>query len=371
MKGLGRPALTAFCAVLLMGSASVRAGQNILYYFSDPGDYIGQGAEVTFTGSDGTFGVANTFNNGILATFNAPAFVHNWTLGLTATGGAVLQAGAYENAERWPFQTTGHPGLSFFGDGRGCNTLTGRFVVLEIARDAGGNVSQLAADWEQHCEGGAPALHGQFRFNSDVPLTGRPIHITLETPLNAQHCVEATGPKGGRVTVNALDATDAQGGRALDYRWSTSAGQTAAAATFSFVAALNQGPANPVVTTLTVMDRTNNTQKTVTKAVCVSDTTPPDIVILKPRPGELVHADSLVLEVSIQDAVDKNITQYEIHIGTNFVSGINPQTGRSKQNILRSPKADGTITTTITVRARDASGNVDEDSVTVSELPKK
>ena len=67
------------CALMLMISASARAGQNILYYFSEPGDYIGQGAEVTFTGTDGTFSVAPTFNNGISASFIAPGFAHWWS----------------------------------------------------------------------------------------------------------------------------------------------------------------------------------------------------------------------------------------------------------------------------------------------------
>jgi hypothetical protein len=122
---------------------------------------------------------------------------------------------------------------------------------------------------------------------------------------------------------------------------------------------------------MTVTDRTNNTQKTVTKAICVSDTTPPSIVILKPKPGDIVHGDNLVLDVSILDAVDKNITDFDVQVGSNFVSPLNPRTGRSKQQILNAPKADGTITTTITVRAYDAAGNFGEQFVTVSVIPKK
>jgi hypothetical protein len=89
------------------------------------------------------------------------------------------------------------------------------------------------------------------------------------------------------------------------------------------------------------------------------------IVINKPLPGDTVH-DNILLDVSIHDAVDKNIDQYEIQIGRYFVSDIDPRTGRSKQHIFNGAKPDGTITTTITVRAYDASGNLAEQSVTVN-----
>ena len=35
------------CAFMLVGSASTFAGQNILYYLSQPGDFLGQGRELT------------------------------------------------------------------------------------------------------------------------------------------------------------------------------------------------------------------------------------------------------------------------------------------------------------------------------------
>jgi hypothetical protein len=124
-----------------------------------------------------------------------------------------------------------------------------------------------------------------------------------------------------------------------------------------------------VVVTLTVTDLTDNSQTTVTHAICVTDTTPPVIVINKPRPGETVK-ENISLDVSIRDAVDKGIDDYEIHVGRNFVSAIDPRTGRSKTNIFNGAKPDGSIVTTITVRAYDASGNIAEQSVTVNQVKK-
>ena len=369
IEKLGRLALSLVCALLLTMSASARAAQTILYYFSEPGDYIGQGAEATFTDTDGAFSVAPTYNNGMTVAFHTPDYSHWWYLNLAAANGADLQPGAYENSERWPFESVGHPGLDFSGDGRGCNQSTGRFDVLEIVRDASGNIIQFAANWEQHCEGFQPALFGQVRVNSSVPLSGKPLHINLENPLNPRGCVEATGPNGAQITVDALGIVDSTGGNAVGFTWSTSNGHTGAGPTFTFAAPLNEAFSNPVVATLTVTDRTNNTQRSVTKSICVSDTTPPVIVINKPLPGTTVK-DDIDLDVTIHDTVDKNITKYEIQIGRFFVSDIDPKTGRSKQHIFNGAKPDGTITTSIIVRAHDASGNVAEQAVTVNQIKK-
>jgi hypothetical protein len=361
---------STLCVFMLVGSASVFAGQNLLYYLSQPGDYIGQGVEVTFTGADGTFTASSNFSNGAQVRFVTPGFTHFWTLNLAAANNVLLQPGAHEDAQRWPFHAAGHPGLDFSGDGRGCNSLTGRFDVLELVRDAAGIITQLAANFEQHCEGGLPALFGQVRYNSDVPLSGQPVRITLENPLNTRACVEAGNPSGAAVSMSANDAADAAGGKSLLYSWSSTTGAVGTASTFSFNAPLTTDPAKPVVVTLSVTDLTNNSNRTATKSVCVSDTAAPAIAIFSPTSGQVVRGDNLILDVSIKDIVDKNITQYEVSVGSNFVSPIDPNTGRARQQILGSPRVNGAVSVTITVRARDASGNSGQQSVTFTQIPR-
>jgi hypothetical protein len=350
---------------MFVGSASTFAGQNVLYYSSQAGDYIGQGQDVTFTGADGSFSVS-AGSSTLRAGFIAPGWTHWWFLILGTANGAALQAGAYEGAQRFP--SGGHPQLEFYGDGRGCNTITGRFDVLEIVRDASGAVTQLAVNWEQHCEGGVPALLGQIRYNSSVPVIKTP-RIMLENPLNGRGCVEASNPSGAVVSMNANSNTDAAGGRSLQFSWSSTTGDAGTDSTFSFNAPLAANPGNPVTVTLSVTDLTNNTSSTATKSVCVSDTTGPVIVIFSPTPGQVVNGDNLILDVSIQDAVDKNITQYEVLVGSDFLSPIDPNTGRAQQQILASPQVNGGVTVTITVRAVDASWNSGRRSVTFTQTP--
>jgi len=59
--------------------------------------------------------------------------------------------------------------MQVFGDGRGCNIATGRFLVSDVTIAADGTVQTLAVDFEQHCEGAPPALFGSVRFNSAFP----------------------------------------------------------------------------------------------------------------------------------------------------------------------------------------------------------
>jgi hypothetical protein len=88
--------------------------------------------------------------------------------------GNVFAPGTYASAQRYSRNGTSSPGL--FADTMArnverCSSITGSFVVREIARAPDGTVQRFAADFEQHCNGEAPALYGGVRFNSDVPYT--------------------------------------------------------------------------------------------------------------------------------------------------------------------------------------------------------
>ncbi|WP_417908504.1 hypothetical protein [Candidatus Electronema sp. PJ] len=168
--------------VLILLASPVYAGENILYYRSETGDYIGQGKEKTYTDADLTFSASKNYDNGVtvsMENFTDTPFLW-WDANFAAPGDVLLQVGVYENATRFPFQASNVPGLDFSGDGRGCNELTGRFEVKEIVYGAGDTITSFAADFEQHCEGGEAALYGSVRYNSDVPVeTGDQCQATV------------------------------------------------------------------------------------------------------------------------------------------------------------------------------------------------
>src|SRR5205085_1459314 len=88
---------------------------------------------------------------------------------------APLAVGSYEAAVRYPFENGTTPCISLTGDSRGCNTVSGRFDVLEVAYGPDGSVRRFAADFVQHCEGNAAALFGQIRYNANTPINTAPI----------------------------------------------------------------------------------------------------------------------------------------------------------------------------------------------------
>ena len=77
----------------------------------------------------------------------------------TSELGQALQTQVYQNAERYPFEDPGHPGLDVSGDGRGCNTLCGSFQIHELEVN-GTQLERLAATFEQNCECGTSTLRG-------------------------------------------------------------------------------------------------------------------------------------------------------------------------------------------------------------------
>ncbi len=166
--------LAIFVASLLLSSLSVLiprgAADTIFHYTSDAGDYIGQGQERTFNITDGyVLSASRNYDGGVSFSFsfnnNASAGFEDseyWNLDLATADGTALGVGDYEGAQRFAFHDATHPGLELSGAGRGSNTLTGNFQVLEAAFDTSGNVLRFAANFEQHSEGGPPPCADKY-----------------------------------------------------------------------------------------------------------------------------------------------------------------------------------------------------------------
>jgi hypothetical protein len=135
----------------------VRSGTPVssLRVVSSKGDYIGQGKSYSYAGEDLT---TRTNHRGV--TVN----VGGWFLNVGGPGNRFLEVREYEGARRVPFSEDA-PGLEFFGNGRGCNRLAGKFVVWEL-EVKGNQVVRLAIDFIQRCEETQPPLYGSLRINS-------------------------------------------------------------------------------------------------------------------------------------------------------------------------------------------------------------
>lgn len=149
---------------LFFSCGTISHAATFLFFNSEPGDYMGQGQVHTLTSEDGAFSVNNSQN---VVTINYKGSTW-WTLNFAVPQGKRILPGPYEGATRYPFHSPTGTGLNVDGDGRGCNTLTGRFDVLEAVYSAAGKIERFAADFEQHCEGMEPALYGSVRYNATV-----------------------------------------------------------------------------------------------------------------------------------------------------------------------------------------------------------
>ncbi len=348
-----------------MVSAVASAETTGLYYKSTPGDWVGAGQERLVTSGDASITVRRNFAQGLSFNINTYAPWPNsewWYLDFSAPYRRTVTVGAYENATRFPFQPQSGAGLSFTGNGRGCNTVKGRFDVLEAVYDASGSVLRFAADFVQHCEGGTSALYGQIRYKSTIPLTGVvPVVIKLENSLNSKKCVEATGPEGALITVNGLDSRDGSGGTNLGYTWETTTGETASTGSFSFLLPLNQ----QTLVRLTAQDLATGTRSSTTMNICVNDTTAPTVTILSPVQGELLIGEGNFVKVSVSDAVDTDISRYELTVGAQHELELVPERGPTKLRLFQTRPGDEAMEVMVKASARDSSGNVGSASVTV------
>lgn len=130
---------------------------NFTYLQSDAGDYIGGGQTYLYTPANATLSGSSSSGQFSIG-------VSGWYGDFKAMSTLTeLQPGYYGDLSRYPFHNPATGGLSWSGNGRGCNTLTGWFVVDEVTY-FNAAITAISLRFEQHCEGGTPALRGQIRW---------------------------------------------------------------------------------------------------------------------------------------------------------------------------------------------------------------
>jgi hypothetical protein len=171
---LGVVAVVLFVCLAAFGldSASaevIPAVSGSLTMSSDPGDYVGQGSSYAYSVPATTFSVQNG-GNFVRVDTSVPGSPGDfWNLAFQAPAGQELQAGTTYQADRWPFQPSNVAGLEVFGQGRGCNTLTGSFTILDATYGPFGYLESFDATFSQYCEEAAPALHGEIKLTTPPP----------------------------------------------------------------------------------------------------------------------------------------------------------------------------------------------------------
>lgn len=159
------------CAALLLAAVSLAAvpasaagaTATSVVMFSDPGDWVGGGQQRLFEPGNGSVTVSGSAAY-VTVNVSGGTLGDYYTLDFAAPAGDVLRPGLYLRAQRAPFREAGRPGIDIGGSGRGCNKIEGSFEVRDIATNSSGAVERLWLVYEQHCEGGTPALFGEVRI---------------------------------------------------------------------------------------------------------------------------------------------------------------------------------------------------------------
>ncbi len=155
--------IAALCFLSFRGNS-----QSTLFYFtSSPNSWIGQGQTVFAAPTNGFYilpisGV-NQYEAGFVIGSTTPTIHPIWDIEMDSPS-EYLTNGFYANAERLGGNTG--PGLNFDAPGRGDNTLTGYFNVLDINYDSNHTLVSFAADFVQY-DVGVPGLwnQGGIRYN--------------------------------------------------------------------------------------------------------------------------------------------------------------------------------------------------------------
>src|SRR6185369_16502479 len=209
----------------------------------EPGDFIVGSHEYVFTPRDGffrTWGSTNGAGNYFSLAYNDAAFANWWSLHITTRNlNVALVPGYYTNAQRYPFEAAGHPGLDLSGNGRGCNTLIGEFTVLDAAFDYSSSEVQVvsfAADFIQHCEGGTPAARGSIYYNYTPPS---------ECVLSMAPLSQSFSANEGMGSFNVTQARNCSWTASADVAWITIlSGSGAGNGTVTFLVRANPGAVN-------------------------------------------------------------------------------------------------------------------------------
>lgn len=160
--------LTILAASGVFSSLQTVQADDIFYYTSSPGSWVGGGQTVTLSSPTTSFSASRYYSQGAYTdavTLSAGGYYF-----YVVEPNYTLPTVGFYDATRWPFMGDG-AGMALLSPGRGDNTLTGWFNVLQADYDTSGNVVSFAVDFTQYDEGNtANWVSGSWRYNSTIPI---------------------------------------------------------------------------------------------------------------------------------------------------------------------------------------------------------
>ena len=209
---------------------------NYIYLASDAGDFIGGGKTTVLTQANAIVTVQSTTPGQLDLAVQADDNVSAVFRG--AINSAQLQPGHYGPIQTWP---TSNPVIGSMGwaqGGRGCNGVSGWFVVDDITY-VGTTIASIDLRFEQHCDSKPAALRGQIHWApGDLTLPPGPV---FPPPADLWSPAAGTTPASGNYVYLQSDPDDwvGAGGTYL----LTPSNSTITATTSGAQVTINAGPA--------------------------------------------------------------------------------------------------------------------------------
>src|SRR4029079_19576506 len=138
-----------------------------VYLEGAPGDYIGQGHAYAYTLASALVAI-DPAGDRLSGHVPGDEDWDGWFAPQAA--GTPLTTGSWTSLQRYPFFI---PGLSWSGEGRGCNELLGSLIIDQLVSDGSG-VAQMTARFEQRCDNSIGVLRGYLRYDRDDPTVPPP-----------------------------------------------------------------------------------------------------------------------------------------------------------------------------------------------------
>jgi hypothetical protein len=201
-----REAVLCVAAVVMAGCGDSGTGPaapepNFVRLESDPGDFIGQGRNYDYTSANAVISVTAIGGHLSLRVDGDESWTGEFRM---PSGAARIQPGTYANLDRYPFHDPAEGGLSWSGEGRGCNTLVGSFTVDSV-RYSGDTLTAIDLRFAQRCDGTAYVLDGTVHWRrGDTTRPPGPAAI----PASLWRPPAGSTPVNGNFVYLASDAGD-------------------------------------------------------------------------------------------------------------------------------------------------------------------
>ena len=179
---IGRSTFLLMLATLVISAAAPSARADLAHVILDsaPGSYIGGGKNYDITDNKATsYSVypAYSLPDGELTNVTFSVYQSsNVYASLTFSThmlGIALQSGVYNNAQRFPFEQSGHAGLDVTFYDEGSNMLTGSFTITDAQfyKDMQGayHVAAFAATFDQVSDNNTSHVTGSISYLASVP----------------------------------------------------------------------------------------------------------------------------------------------------------------------------------------------------------